>query len=273
VSIASAIFSMIQTSGPSRSATSRAASPRPARRRAFTLIELLVTIAIIAVLVGILIPSLAGVRAYSRNVKCQTNLRSFGQSFQMYLNNNKDFLPYVRPFYDPDIPSSSDPALLEIFSAYMDVKTPEREIPGDPNSKFIPADPFFCPSDRNPLDEAGFSLGISYEYWPGMMMVFAEGPLLGDKGKAQRMVSNYWRNGTNIPVLSDAKPWHKFGGNSGQNGLYYGDWHIASVDITPREQVQSNVPQIPVTPPPTPPGPTPPGPTPPGPTPPAPPGP
>ncbi|MBX9738103.1 MAG: type II secretion system GspH family protein [Phycisphaerales bacterium] len=222
--------------------------------RAFTLIELLVVIAIIAVLIGLLVPAMAGVRSYARNIKCQTNLRSFGQSFQMYQNNYKDLLPNVRPFYDPAISSSSDPALLDILAAYMDVNPPKRENPDDPESKYIPVDPFFCPSDRKPEDEAGLSLGISYEYWPGMMMVFAEGPLLGDKSKAQRLVSNYWRNGTNIPVLSDAKAWHALGGNKGQNGLFYGDWHVGEVDISPREQVENSVPQVPVIPP-TPPAP------------------
>ncbi|CAN5834619.1 hypothetical protein BH11PLA1_BH11PLA1_22270 [soil metagenome] len=224
------------------------------RRPAFTLIELLVVIAIIAVLVGILVPSLAGVRAYSRNVKCRTNLRSFGQSFQMYLNDNKELMPYVRPFYDPAINTSSDPALLDIFSVYMDAKTPQRENPDDPESKYIPADPFFCPADRKPEDEAGYSLGISYEYWPGMMMVFAEGPMMGDKVKAQKMVSIYWRGGTNIPVMSDAKPWHKNGAGTGQNALFYGDWHVGEVDLAPRDQVTGAVPIVPP-PPPPPPGP------------------
>jgi len=225
-------------------------APLPARGgRAFTLIELLVVIAIIAVLIGLLVPAMAGVRSYVRSVKCAANLRSFGQSFQMYMNNNKDLLPNVRPFYDPAISSSTDPALLDILASYMDVKAPQRENPEDPDSRYIPADPFFCPSDRKPEDEAGLSLGISYEYWPGMMMVFAEGPLLGDKSKAQRMVSTYWSQGTTIPVLSDAKAWHKLGGNRGQNGLFYGDWHVGEVDIAPREQVENSVPIIPVTPP------------------------
>jgi prepilin-type N-terminal cleavage/methylation domain-containing protein len=54
------------------------------RIRAFTLIELLVSIAIVAVLLGVLLPSLASARAQARRIKCLSNLRQLGQTFHMY---------------------------------------------------------------------------------------------------------------------------------------------------------------------------------------------
>ncbi len=61
------------------------------KTKAFTLIELLVVIAIIAVLMGILMPTLSRVRNQARGVVCKTNLKQWGSVWAMYFsdNNNK----------------------------------------------------------------------------------------------------------------------------------------------------------------------------------------
>lgn len=57
-------------------------------RRGFTLIELLVVIAIIALLIGILLPSLATAREATRRTVCLTNLRGIGQAAFQYAQDH-----------------------------------------------------------------------------------------------------------------------------------------------------------------------------------------
>ncbi len=60
-------------------------------RRAFTLIEMLVTVAIIALLAAILLPSLNVAREQARSTVCLSNLHQLGTATTMYLNANHDY--------------------------------------------------------------------------------------------------------------------------------------------------------------------------------------
>jgi len=59
------------------------------KRRAFTLIEVLVVVAIIALLIAVLIPSLARAREVSKRTVCLHDLQQLGAGWQIYHTENK----------------------------------------------------------------------------------------------------------------------------------------------------------------------------------------
>src|SRR5688572_8459806 len=62
-------------------------------RRAFTLVELLVVIGIIAVLIGILLPSLSRAQRNARMTACLSNQRQLILAVFMYAQDNKGTFP------------------------------------------------------------------------------------------------------------------------------------------------------------------------------------
>jgi prepilin-type N-terminal cleavage/methylation domain-containing protein/prepilin-type processing-associated H-X9-DG protein len=64
-------------------------------RKAFTLIELLIVIAIIALLVSILLPSLSRAKQQAKATVCLSNGRNIAVATMMYAHENRQLLPMV----------------------------------------------------------------------------------------------------------------------------------------------------------------------------------
>ena len=67
------------------------------KHRAFTLIELLVVVAIIALLISILLPSLAAAKEQAKIAKCTSNMRSLALAASMLLSDTKSNKSDARP--------------------------------------------------------------------------------------------------------------------------------------------------------------------------------
>ncbi len=118
--------------------------------RAFTLVELLVVIGIIAILIGILLPSLSRAREQANTVKCAANLRTIGQAFQIYLNTNNQYTPPFRNgsvLVDPADPTQIiDPNdSTAYWGAFFAV------------ASNLTKDVFACPSNQQKTDGAGYT--------------------------------------------------------------------------------------------------------------------
>lgn len=110
-------------------------------RSGFTLVELLVVIGIIAILLAILLPTIARAQEASRRVNCLSNLRQVYTFFALYAQNNRDEVPLGYRTADKQFNSmvwSATTKEYVIFgllyrAGYM--KTPRV---------------FYCPTENNP---------------------------------------------------------------------------------------------------------------------------
>jgi prepilin-type N-terminal cleavage/methylation domain-containing protein len=108
---------------------------------AFTLIELLVVVAIIAILLSILLPSLSGARQQAKTLTCLTHERAIAQAVGYYAQENREHLPGV---------DGMDPrtAWWYYLDKYFDKRVPLNVF--DCRQSNMP-EVMFCPAGKAPF--------------------------------------------------------------------------------------------------------------------------
>ncbi|MCC6581080.1 MAG: DUF1559 domain-containing protein [Phycisphaeraceae bacterium] len=135
--------------------------PLSLRRVGFTLIELLVVISIIALLIAILLPSLAKARESARMVQCKSGLRQMAIAWQSYFADSKEFCPGPQYLYH-----SVNPTTMGTYSRWTCIPAYYMNIISEPSgdtwyTTFI-ANLTDLGVFRRPADPTVYSNGMTY---------------------------------------------------------------------------------------------------------------
>lgn len=132
------------------------------RTKGFTLVELLVVVAIIALLVSILLPTLGKAKEMAKQAICAANLKGVGSGILLYQSDNDDVSPWIdstswATTTGSHAAETSQPGTVSVTALmFLVVRSGQ------------PVDIFRCPSDSNAtkMSTTRFTSGSdSYYYW------------------------------------------------------------------------------------------------------------
>jgi len=195
------------------------------RTKAFTLIELLVVVAIIALLVGILVPSLNKARGQAKRAACAAHLRQVGVALVAYMQDSGDRMPYVSfmPSVGP-APLTTDEPIHLADALKRQISSQEKVLR--------------CPEDRprateRPAPNTGLSYfeseRSSYEYRVRLAGLTPE--------EFHQVVKPPWQPAsdqtTPASTIWVARDYENFHGKAGQDGArryLYIDGHVSDFE-------------------------------------------
>lgn len=175
--------------------------PKPGHRhrRAFTLVELLVTISVVALLLGIALPVLAGVRDTARRVHCQASQRTLAQGLAVYRLSVADALPYAASPADLRVVQT---APYDVLAGVLGVPLPVL----GPDGFATRMDPWSCPGDELATEATGFG------------QVYAPAALFGALPADQAgVVRRLWDQDPRAVLFLCAEPAHPGRGHARRN--------------------------------------------------------
>ena len=158
-------------------------------RAGFTLVELLVVIGIIALLISILLPALGKARRQSQTIACLSNLRQIGLGYQMYAQDNQDWMPFIKN------PTWNDPGNLYWFkalSSYLGKNIDPMTAPDSEVAKVVMA----CPAWRletSDQSRTGYRPGYGQNFL--LLLGMKTFPKGSDESRAKKPIQDYYNVG------------------------------------------------------------------------------
>lgn len=188
------------------------------RQRAFTLIELLVVVAIIALLLAILMPSLRRAKDQAQEVRCASSLRSIGAGFLAYVAENRAF--YCSGSFDPDVSSGRDGPvdrigwvadLVNAQTAFPAVQLCPTN-PAQFNQKLLPRESsplgFYTKAEADDLIARGYNTNYTQAWYMGRTQCTKADGRVKDLGSTVGPLNDRWLNlvsAARVPLLGDGR--------------------------------------------------------------------
>jgi prepilin-type N-terminal cleavage/methylation domain-containing protein len=150
----------------------RLPSPIRASRttRGFSLIELLVAIAIIAVLIGILLPVLGFARRHARVLQCTANVRTQGQTVTAYTLDHAGDMPPRLAYINAETPGGGYQQTRALVNKFLAEYTGEP-FPIDPDMSIpVPTGAWRCPDVADDQDGARLTHNGVIHHAPNQFM-------------------------------------------------------------------------------------------------------